>query len=246
MSTDTARRPTRSSVRTTASWLLRMNVVLAAWFWGMAIVLVTGALVVVNEVGEVNTSIMAFARQGAIWFPFSVLIGIVAGYLPVHVAAGLTRRSLALGSLVTAAVMAVGYGTVFTGLLAVERTVYDAFGWHWRFVEGLSPEDAGTLTLLVSSVMLFLVAYVSGLLVAISYQRGGGWWGTLALPLTAGPILLVSALFAQDAGPFSTSAWFGGDRPLLLASAATLAVTAVMAFAFDRLTRGASVPHRTS
>ena len=124
--------------------------------------------------------------------------------------------------------------------------MFDALGWRWRFVEGLSPENASAFTLLVSSVMLFLVAYVSGLLVAISYQRGGGWWGTLALPLTAGPILLVSALFAQDAGPFSTSEWFGGERPLLLASAATLVIAAVMAVAFDRLTRGASVPNRTS
>ena len=100
--------------------------------------------------------------------------------------------------------------------------------------------------MLVSTTLLFVVAYVSGLLVGMTYQRVGGWWGTLALPLTAGPVLLVFALFAQDAGPFSTSAWFGGDQPLLVASAATLLIAGAMAFAFDRLTRGASVPNRTS
>ena len=100
MSIDTARLPTRSSVRATATWLLGMNLFLAAWFWLMAIVVVTGALVVINLVGEVNVSIVAFARQAAIWFPFSVLIAITAAYLPVHVAAGLTRRSLSLGSLI--------------------------------------------------------------------------------------------------------------------------------------------------
>ena len=57
-----------------------------------------------------------------------------------------------------------------------------------------------------STTLTFVVAYLSGLLVGITYQRAGGWWGTLALPLTVGPILVVSALFAQDAGPFSTSA----------------------------------------
>ncbi|MBO3083128.1 hypothetical protein [Cellulomonas fengjieae] len=246
MSIDTARRPTRSSVRVTATWLLWMNLYLATWFWGLVVVVATGALLVINQFGEVNNSVLAFARQGAIWFPFSVLIGVTAAYLPVHVATGLTRRSLALGSLVAAASMAVVYGVVFTGLLIVERTVFDALGWRWRFLEGLSPENAGAGTLLVSSTMLFLVAYVSGLLVAICYQRGGGWWGTLTLPLTAGPIVLVSALFAQDAGPFSTSEWFGGERPLLFASAATLLIVAVMGVVFDRLTRGASVPSRTS
>ena len=246
MSVDTARRPSNRSVRSTASWLLWMNLYLAAWFWGIAIVVAVGALAVINQVGDVNNSVLAFARQGAIWFPFSVLIAITAAYLPVLVAAGLTRRSLALGSLVSATGMALVYGAVYTGLLLVERAVFDALGWRWRFLESLSPENADSLTLFVSSTMLLLTAYVSGVLVAICYQRVGGWWGTLALPFTAGPILLVSALFSEDAGPFSTSAWFGGDKPLLLASAATLLITAVMAFAFDRLTRGASVPSRTS
>ena len=246
MSIDTARRPTRSSVRATTTWLLWINLYLAAWAWGMAIVVVAGALVVIDQVGEVNNSVMAFARQGAIWFPFSVLIAITAAYLPVHVAAGLTRRSLALGSLLAAAGLALVYGAVFTGLLIVERAVFGAFGWQWRIVEGFSPDSTDVAAMFVSSTLLFLVAYVSGLLVGMSYQRLGGWWGTLALPLTAGPILLVSAVLAQDAGPFSTSQWFGGGQPLLLATAATLLIAALMAVAFDRLTRGASVPSRTS
>jgi hypothetical protein len=97
MSIATSRLPTRSSVRATASWLLGMNLFLAAWFWGMVILVVTAALVVISLVGEVNNSILAFARQAAVWFPFSVLIAIMAAYLPVHVAAGLTRRSLPSG-----------------------------------------------------------------------------------------------------------------------------------------------------
>ena len=101
MSIDTGHRPTTSSVRATATWLLRMNLYLAAWFWGLAIIVVTAALLLINQVGEVNNSVLAFARQGALWFPFSVLIAITAAYLPVHVAAGLTRRSLALGSLIS-------------------------------------------------------------------------------------------------------------------------------------------------
>jgi len=246
MSIDTARRPTRSSVRATATWLLGMNLVLAAWFWAMAIIVVTGALVVINLVGEVNNSVMAFARQGAVWFPFSVLIAITAAYLPVHVAAGLTRRSLALGSLVAALGTALVYSAAYCGLLLVERAVFGALDWQWRIFDDVPLASTDMATMLVSTVLLLVVADVSGLLVGISYQRLGGWWGTLALPLTAGPVVLAFAIFEVDAGPFSTSEWFGGARPLLVASLATLLIAGAMAFAFDRLTRGASVPNRTS
>jgi len=246
MSIDTARLPARSSVRATASWLLGMNVYLAAWFWGMAIVVVTAAIVVITVVGEVNMSIMAFARQGAVWFPFSVLIAITAAYLPVHVAAGLTRRSLALGSLVAAFGTALVYSAAYCGLMLVERAVFGALDWQWRIFDDVPLASTDMATMLVSTVLLLVVADVSGLLVGISYQRLGGWWGTLALPLTAGPVVLAFAIFEVDAGPFSTSEWFGGARPLLVASLATLLIAGAMAFAFDRLTRGASVPNRTS
>ncbi|KQS98801.1 hypothetical protein [Cellulomonas sp. Leaf395] len=246
MSIDTARLPARSSVRATASWLLGMNVYLAAWFWGMAIVVVTAAIVVITVVGEVNMSIMAFARQGAVWFPFSVLIAITAAYLPVHVAAGLTRRSLALGSLVAALGTALAYSAAYCGLLLVERAVFGALDWQWRIFDDVPLASTDMATMLVSTVLLLVVADVSGLLVGISYQRLGGWWGTLALPLTAGPVVLAFAIFEVDAGPFSTSEWFGGARPLLVASLATLLIAGAMAFAFDRLTRGASVPNRTA
>ena len=53
-------------VRATATWLFRMNLTSPAGSGLMAIIVITAALVVVNVVGEVNTSVVAFARQGAI------------------------------------------------------------------------------------------------------------------------------------------------------------------------------------
>ena len=243
---DTARAPRVSSVRATAQWLLMMHLYLAMWAWGMAIVVVTLAIVVINTVGEVENSVLAFARQGAIWFPFSVFIAITAGYLPVHIAAGLTRRSLALGSILAAVGTGVVYGLVYNGLLLVERAVFGAMGWPWRVVEGMSPETAEPLEIVASTTLTFVVAYLSGLLVGITYQRVGGWWGTLALPLTAGPILVASVLFAYDSGPLETSEWFGRDHAGLIAAGACLLIAAALAFAFDRLTRGADVPRRTT
>ena len=110
----------------------------------MAIIVITAALVVINVVGEVNTSVVAFARQGAVWFPFSVLIAITAAYLPVHVAAGLTRRS----SLVRLADRRAPARLSCTGacspvLLLVERAVFGAFGWQWRILDDISYTSSG-------------------------------------------------------------------------------------------------------
>ncbi|AEE47516.1 hypothetical protein [Cellulomonas fimi] len=230
----------------TARWLLRMHVYLAVWFWAIAVVVVTAATVITAVVGEPHNSILAFARQGAIWFPFSVFIIVSGTYFPVHVATGLTRRSLSLGATLAAAVTALLYGTVFVALLLVERAVFGALGWQWRFFDDMSAgAEAGTFV--PASILTFLVAYLSGLLVGMAYLRGGGWVGTLTLPLTVGPILLVSGLFSADAGPVATESWFGGRALAVpVAVAAALAVAAVMAVAFDRLARDAAVPVRSA
>lgn len=230
----------------TARWLLRTQVYLAAWFWGIALVAVTVAIVVVANVGDLHNSIVAFARQGAIWFPFSVFIIVTATYFPIHVATGLTRRSLVRGSLAAAAVTAVIYGGMFSLLLLVERAVFDAAGWQWKFFDDLSA-GAGPATFIPAALLTYFVSYLSGLLVGIVYQRTGAWWGTLLLPLTVGPILVVSAFFAADAGPIPTETWFGGNGVTVpMAGAASLVLAAVMAVVVDRLVRTADVPVRTT
>jgi len=230
----------------TARWLLRVAAFLGAWFWGVVIAGVTVVTVVVAVVGEPTVSVLSFARQGAIWFPMSTFIMVSTAYLPVHVAAGLTRRSLARGAVVTAAVVAVGNGAVFVLLLLLERGVYDAAGWQWRFVDDMSA-GAPPSTFVPGSLLTFLTANLAGLLVGMAYQRGGALWGTLTLPLTAGPILVVSALFAADAGQIATGSGFvGRGMSTPTAVAASLLICAVMAFVFDRLARGAAVPVRTT
>jgi hypothetical protein len=246
MSIDLPTAPTRRTVRATAGWMLTVHLYVAAWFWGIGTVVLSLVILLISLLGHVSTSIVAFSQQAALWFPFAMFIGVTAAYLPVHVATGLTRRTLSFGALVAAVVTGLVYGAVFGGLLLVERAVFGALGWQWRVLDSYSAADTGPLAFVVASALTFVVAYVSGLLVCLTYQRVGGWWGTLALPLTAGPIFAVSALFAQNTGPFSTATLFGGAQPLLVATAVTVLLVAAMAVAFDRLTRGAAVPTRTS
>jgi len=233
MSTDTFSLVRRGPIDLTARWFLTVHVYLAAWFWAIATVMVAVGLVVLAQVRSVDASVAVYARQAAIWFPFAVFITLVFGYLPMHIASGLTRRVLSLGSLVAAVGTSVLYGVTFTVLLVVERAVFDAAGWEWSLGDQL--DAGGTGALLVRNVLTFLVAYLSGLLAGITYLRSGGWGGTLTLPLTVGPILVVSAVFDRDAWPY-----VGLGAAVLVA----LVVAAAMAFAYDRLVRGAAVPRR--
>jgi hypothetical protein len=123
MSIDVSTAPDRRSVRATAAWMLTTHLYLAVWFWGIAIVVLTLVIVAIDQLGTLQNSVVAFSRQGAIWFPFSMFVAITAAYLPVHVATGLTRRTFARGALVAAVVIGLLYGVVYTTLLYIERTV---------------------------------------------------------------------------------------------------------------------------
>jgi hypothetical protein len=253
MSTTTLARPAarrRTPTARTARHLLTMLLYLATWFWGIAIVVLTLAIVLVDRFGEITTSVVQFSRQGGIWFPFSLMIIIATTYLPTHVAAGMTRRAFATAALVAGGVTAAVYAVMLTLLIQVERAVFDRVGWpHTLSDVGLSATSSGTAVdvgrLFVDYLLMFGSGVVGGLLVGIVYYRAGGWWGTIALPLTIGPLLVVTALLASDAGPFDL-AWVvdrfgpgGDDAPARVALC--VLILAAQATAFHRITRRAAL-----
>lgn len=253
MSITTLARPAvrrRSPVSRTVRHLLTMLMYLAVWFWAIAVVALTLALLLVHRFGEVEASVAQFARQGGIWFPFSLMIIIATTYLPIHVAAGMTRRAFATAALVAAVVTAAVYAAALTLLIQVERMVFEQAGWPHALSDiGLSATSSGTAVdlsrLFVDYLLMFGSGVVSGLLVGIVYYRAGGWWGTLALPLTIGPLLVVTALLASDAGPFDL-AWIverfgpGGDDVLARVLLSAL-IIAAQAAAFHHLARRAAL-----
>lgn len=231
----------RGAVDLTARWFLFGQTRLARWFWSLAVVVTVGwiaALAVPSDrtaPGQTTSSVVGYMWQAAMWLPFSVFIGLSLVYLPVHVAAGLTRRTLARGALVAAVGTAALYGGAFAALFLAERAVYGALGWTWQFAD-LSPDSATVAAFLVAMAVMFLVAYVSSLLVAMVYLRGGGWWGTLTLPVTVGPFVVLSSTIGYGGGRFDDVAGF------LAAGAIGLVVAAAMAVAFHMLVIGARVP----
>jgi hypothetical protein len=236
-------------LRTTVAVLTWFGQV-ALWYWGIVLVVVVGLPFLIDSFGEAGTSILWFARQSGVWFPFSVLIGVATTYPPVHVASGMTRRSYVRGTLLAVLVTAFGFALLMAGGLMAERAWYGAMGWEWSLQDQgwFSPEITFG-GLLVAYLATFLVSYVSGLLVGTVYAAAGGWWGTLTLPLTAGPSLLMTILIgnSNDWVPFSDLFGDGpGDStPLALVITVAAVLTLALATAFWLIaTRRSIAPRR--
>lgn len=180
-----------------ARWQASIQAYLAAFFLGFVVLVGPLALWIIGTRVEILVSGVQFVQQGVIWFPFSISIVIVASLLTVHVANGMTRRSFTLGALAAAVSTGLGYAGAITALLLIERAAYDRLGWTHGLIGDDNPGlvfAGGVWTHLWGLALICVSATVAGLLVAVAYYRWGGWWGTLALPLTLSPILLTSLL----------------------------------------------------
>lgn len=208
MSTVTTPRVASPTVATTR-WLLRLHSRVAVWAVVIVIVAVATAALVIARYVELELSVVQFARQAFVWFPFAVAIMTTTGFLNIHVAAGLTRRTLARASLAVAMTMAGFYVAVMTVGLQLERLLFGARGWGQKVVDeqALFTDTSQVGWILVDLGLLFSAAQLCGLLVGIVYYRAGGWWGTLTLPFTVGPVLLVTPLLTTSLlDPLSTLA----------------------------------------
>lgn len=232
----------RSPVQRTVRWLLRTHLYLALWFWGIVAVGVTVTLIVWSAISEPTQSIVSYARQGAIWFPFSLFIMVVAAYLPVHIGLGMTRRALVRGAVLAAVIMAAVYAVTMTLAFELEGLLFDGLGWVHGPGEMAVSGATEPLSMASELFLIFLAGNLSGLLVGIVYYRLGAWVGTLTLPLTVGPILVVSGLGLAAAGPFATDEWFERFAlGRLEAAGLAVLVLAVVALVFSALSRRVEV-----
>lgn len=235
-----------SQWRRAAAWMLGFQAVLGAWFWLIAVVGVTVAILVIGRIASVEVSIMQFAAQGATWFPFALAVILATTQLGVHVANGMTRRSFTRAALVTCTISAIGYALVMVLAIRAEAALYARTGWpHVVGSDDSAIWENSFGPSLLGYGLVFLGAQVSGLLVGIGYYRFGGWWGTLLLPLTVAPALLL-----QVAGPLlSGDTWeWGANRfsaPLTVVVPAALAVIAAGALGFHALARTVPI-HRVA
>ena len=193
----------------TVRWLMRQHLTRAAWAVAILVIAGTVGAVLVDRLGTVEISIVQFGRQGFIWFPFSIAIMTATSFINVHVAAGMTRRALGRATLITGLVMAAFYTVVMTAALQIERAVFGARGWAQQIVDeaAVFTDTSQVGWILVDLGLVFTAAQLCGLLVGVVYYRAGGLWGTLALPLTVGPVLVMTPILTSSfLDPWSTEA----------------------------------------
>ncbi len=222
--------------------LLRRQLTYAVWFWTIAVVAMVVVTAVLATFGVTGVSVVSFARQANIWFPFSMQIVTATTYLRVHVASGMTRRTFAWAALSSAATVALVNALLMTTLLGAERSVHSALGWGWTFQDGgLDPSGRSWPLMLADYGLTFLIATLCGLLAGIAFYAGGTRWGTLTLPLTVGPVLAVLALVYTSQAAWHTSAVAPGTG-WVVATGAALAVA--MATTFTLIARRTAVAQR--
>ncbi len=228
----------RGPLARTIGHLLGVQLYLGAWLWGIVALVAVVLTVVFDRVDRVEASTWETLDQGPRWFLFAMSIALVVGYLPAHVANGMTRRSFTVALAATAAVTTVGYAGVTTLGYVVERAVFGARGWptdprgEHLFT---STDQLGAVA--VENVVALAVYAASGMLVGASYYRAGAWWGTLALPLTVGPVLVAESVLRTGwvgtaleplTGGAGLPAWLGVLLCLLLAAALVTATHATL------------------
>ncbi|MEE6280336.1 hypothetical protein [Georgenia sp. MJ170] len=210
---------------------LQVYAFLWAWMWAVVLPAAAVIMLIIDRVGTVEVSILQYVRNGpAIWMLFSVAIIVTAGYLPVHVANGMTRRTAIRGALLAALLGSLLFGVAMSLAVLAEGAVYDVMGWSHDAASGaeVTPGvwDQGAGHMLLDYTLACLGGAVAGLLVGMSYYRAGGWWGTMALPLTVLPALAVTFLGGDTQATFGT--WiltpaFGTAVTVVLILAAGLA-----------------------
>lgn len=170
-----------------AAFQLIAQLIIGAWFFGVALVL--GAIAMTVLGGRLQLSVAQAILSVAFWFPFGVSISLTVTYLRVFVAAGVSRRSFVRGALAATAGTALAFALVGGALLALEGPIYAAFGWSGAHV-GL---DKGITWTIAGLVVGFAITSLCGVLVGATYLRFGAW-ATLLLPLTVlAPFWIVSA-----------------------------------------------------
>ena len=115
--TTPATRMRDGSVATAFRGLFRGQLTIA--LWALLVIVVAAALTigVLAVARPPDYSIVGFARQGVIWFPFSLAIAVAVGQLNVQVGMGRTRRAFGRAALLAALAMSVVYAVGVVGLI---------------------------------------------------------------------------------------------------------------------------------
>lgn len=173
---------------------------------------------------------------GPVRWVFIFGLAVTPAILPTYLAHGITRRTFTWAAAVAGGLLVLLLSAFLAVGFLVERAVYAALDAA-QTLDGphLFTDPVQVHLVLAEYALLASGYFIAGWLVGSVYYRFGGWRGTLALPLTAAPALVVEALFGVG--------WFGdavadGTAVAVLLAAAVVGLALV---ALRLLTRAVPV-----
>lgn len=208
----------------------------SAWFWSIVILVSIVIAAVQGRFGGLDGSTLQYTLGSARWYMFTMGMILTVAVLPLHLAAGGTRRSFVTGLIRTSVLVGLVTGLATAVLVLTERLAWGAIGWVWEFPQGLVPE--GSFAVTVAGEALVIATYIlAGAMLPAGYLRLGAWGGSLW-------ILVLFALIVFVDWCMHTGYIFGWEalvnagpgRTLLGLGGGVLAVT-VAAFGVERFYR---------
>ena len=186
----------RRSLRAAFADALGMTWTIAAWFWGIFLVVQIVVAFLANRYADKGIDLANFTPYGAPQI-FLFVMGIVtgSGFLTVHVLSGGTRRSAVRGWLVAAPVLGVSFAVVNLLVGWIVKGAISLVGGEAESTTFYG--DGEPITATAALAVIGTVMYTSGLAVFAAYRRWGGWLGTLALLVTLAPASFMSWSFDQ-------------------------------------------------
>jgi hypothetical protein len=176
-------------------------------YWiAAALVLAFAFPFAVSQWNDITISAWYYAANGGKWFTAFVGGGFLFVLVPNMVAAGLTRRELAVSMGIFGVLWSLAIGAIaFAGLLA-ERAYYGAMGWS----HGIDANDAiapigsaaETAAFGAHYPLVYLVYFTAGALIGVASYRweGAGW--LLLVPVLPVVFSLDNALYdTEPVGP---------------------------------------------
>jgi hypothetical protein len=213
---------------------------ISTWFWGSIVLASIVIAVLQSRFSDLDGSTLQYTIGSARWFMFTMGLILAGATLPMHIAAGGTRRAFVDGLIRAALFVGLVTGLVTAALLLVERLAWGAVGWDWQFAQGLVPE--GNFGVTAAGEALVIATYIlAGAMLPAGYVRFGAWGGSFwILALLALVVFVDWCVHTGYVFGWDTLADAGPERTLLGLGGGVVAVAAA-AFGVDRFYRSMPV-----
>ncbi|MEV0645663.1 hypothetical protein AB0I28_10405 [Phytomonospora sp. NPDC050363] len=174
-------------------------------FWAVLIVVYTGIALGIWLWGSTDISLWETSTNSTKGTMAAVGVMLAPAFLPILVAAGLTRRSFVAAASAALATLAAGSSLLVALGFVVERWIYAANEIPGTLQNEHLYDDTSQLHLVfVESLLLQLAYAVSGALIGLCFYRFGAFRGILL-------ILPCSVLAASTEALITGGTWFGPE-----------------------------------